>query len=137
MADLYTVPLDTPISKLEASQAFKGLTNKERLYCHYLSRAAWEGGYICLLQTSPESVPLFLLLQELFNRQSVSSLRAVVKDSFTDEEFKVTKSRLGNTLINFCLSVHRAFWCTLVLCLLTWATIRASGTPNSSHLLAR
>ncbi|XP_064403750.1 dipeptidyl peptidase 3-like [Halichondria panicea] len=88
MADLYTVPLDTPISKLEASQAFKGLTNKERLYCHYLSRAAWEGGYICLLQTSPESVPLFLLLQELFNRQSVSSLRAVVKDSFTDEEFK-------------------------------------------------
>ena len=90
MADLYTVPLDTPISKLEAGQAFKGLTNKERLYCHYLSRAAWEGSYICLLQTSPESVPLFLLLRELFNRQTVSSLRAAVKDSFTDEEFKVT-----------------------------------------------
>ncbi len=116
MADLYTVPLDTPISKLEASQAFKGLTNKERLYCHYLSRAAWEGGYICLLQTSPESVPLFLLLQELFNRQSVSSLRAVVKDSFTDEEFKVTKSRLGDTydkFLSFCPQGFLVYACAV------------------------
>ena len=88
-SSLYTIPLDTPISCLEASQAFKGLTEKEKLYCHYLSRAAWEGGYICLLQTSPESVPLFLLLQELFRRQSVSSLREAVKDSFSDDEFKV------------------------------------------------
>ncbi len=90
MADsLYTIPLDTPISKLEASQAFKGLTPKEKLYCHFLSRASWAGSYICLFQTSPESVPLFLLLQELFKRQSVSSLRDAVKDSFTDDEFKV------------------------------------------------
>lgn len=88
-AGLYTVPLDTPISKLDASQAFQGLTTKEKLYCHYLSKAAWAGGYICLFQTSPESVPLFLLLQELFKRQSVSSLREAVRDTFTDDEFKV------------------------------------------------
>lgn len=90
-ADLlnYTIALDSPISRLEASQAFKGLTDKEKLYCHYLSRAAWEGGTICLLQTSPESVPLFLLLQELFSRQSIASLRDAVKESFTDDEFKV------------------------------------------------
>lgn len=90
-ADLlsYTIPLDSPISRLEATQAFKGLTDRERLYCHYLSRAAWEGGQICLLQTSPESPPLFLLLREVFSRQSVVSLREAVKESFTDDEFKV------------------------------------------------
>lgn len=85
----FTIPLDTPISRLEAGQSFKGLTNKEKLYCHYLSRAAWEGSHICLLQTSPESVPVFVLLRELFSRQSIPSLREATKASLSDDEFKV------------------------------------------------
>ena len=100
----YTIPLDSPISRLEANQAFKGLTDKERLYCHYLSRAAWEGGTICLLQTSPESTPLFLLLRELFSRQSVASLREAVRHEFTDDEFKVCRHDVINPLlINYTL----------------------------------
>ena len=89
-ADLsaFTIPLDTPISKLDAAQAFNGLDKKEKLYCHYLSRASWEGGYICLFQTSPESVPSFLLLRELFTRQSASSLGKAVEGKVKDDEFK-------------------------------------------------
>lgn len=88
----YTIPLDTPVSRLDASQAFKGLSTKEKLYCHYLCRAAWEGSSICLLQTSPESVPVYLLLKELFSRESVTSLReATSKQSVSDDQFKVRR----------------------------------------------
>ena len=90
----FTVPLDTPISKLDALQSFNGLDKKERLYCHFLSRACWEGSYICLLQTSPESVPAYLLLREIFSRQSVASLRKAVEGKVTDDEFKVSNYSL-------------------------------------------
>lgn len=85
----FTVPLDTPICKLDATQSFNGLEKKEKLYCHYLSRAAWEGAYICLLQTSPESVPIFQLVREVLARQSVSSLQKATQDSVSEDEFKV------------------------------------------------
>ena len=89
-ADLssYTLPLNTPLSCLQAEEAFNGLSDKEKLYCHFLSRAAWEGAPICLLQTSPESVPIFLLLKELFSRQSPSSLREAVGGVVSEEEFQ-------------------------------------------------
>lgn len=85
----YTIPLDTPISALEAEEAFNGLNDDEKLYCHFLSRGSWEGAPICLLQTSPESVPLFMLLRQLFTRQSVASLRTAVATSLSDDEFQV------------------------------------------------
>lgn len=85
----FITPLDTPISRLEACKSFNGLDSKERLYCHYLSRASWEGSYICLLQTSPESAPAFLFLRELFSRQSVTSLQTSCGATASDEEFKV------------------------------------------------
>ena len=85
----FIISLDTPISKLEARDAFDGLTEREKLYCHFLARAAWEGGVICLLQTSPESVPIFLLLRELFSRQDPGALRQAVANSVSEEEFKV------------------------------------------------
>ncbi len=93
----HTIPLDTLISGLDASQSFQGLTEKEKLYCHYLSRAAWEGSYICLLQTSPESVPIFVLLRELFSKQSIQSLQEAVKDVLTENEFKVAN---GSTIFS-------------------------------------
>ena len=52
---LYKIPSDTPVNKLDCSQAFKGLTDQEKRYAHHFSRAGWEGALICLLQTSPES----------------------------------------------------------------------------------
>lgn len=91
----YTVPLDTPISTLDAEEAFNGLTDDEKHYCHFLSRASWEGASICLFQTSPESVPLFLLLRQLFSRQSVASLKTAVENSLSDEEFKVSVCHLN------------------------------------------
>lgn len=86
----YTIPLDTPVSALDAEEAFNGLSGDEKHYCHFLSRGSLEGAPICLLQTSPESVPLFLLLRQLFSRQSVASLKAAVGSNLSEDEFKVS-----------------------------------------------
>lgn len=85
----FTVPPDTPISRLDAGKSFNGLDRKEQLYCHYLARASWEGSSICLLQTSPESVPIFLLLRELFSRQTVSSLKTASESTVNEDEYQV------------------------------------------------
>ena len=54
---VHTIPLDTPVVRLEASAAFEMLTPTERAYAHALGKADWEGAKICLLQCSAESVP--------------------------------------------------------------------------------
>ena len=85
----FVISTDSPINKLECREAFQGLTDREKYYSHYLSRAGWDGGLICLLQTSPESAPIFLLLKEVFSRQSVDSLRDATRESVREPEFQV------------------------------------------------
>lgn len=89
MADSFTLSPDTPITRLQAREAFEGLSEKERRYCHYLSRASWEGSLACLLQTSAEAAPAFLLLKALFSAQSPADLRQAVAGSVSEEEFQV------------------------------------------------
>ena len=88
---LYLIPLDTPVNKLDCTEAFKGLTDKEKLYAHHFGRACWEGGLICLLQTSPESPGIFLLLGELFRGQSLEGLKELASGcGLSDDEYKVS-----------------------------------------------
>ena len=46
----FIIPNDTPVILLKCDKAFGNLTEKEKLYAHYLSRADWYGSLICLLQ---------------------------------------------------------------------------------------
>lgn len=89
MAETVVSP-DTPVSKLECKVAFENLSNNEKLYAHYLSRASFEGGLVVLLQTSPESVPIFLLLQATFGGQSMQALKDASQS--TEEEWKVCQT---------------------------------------------
>ncbi len=139
---LFTVPLDTPICCLDASKSFLCLTNEEKLYCHYLSRACWEGGYICLLQTSPESVPIFVLLRELFSKQTVSSLREAAKGVVNDDEFKVSYFLYYFTVWLICVLLEhfhpcRVFCSMLVQSSVTWGITRALVTQKLSQALIR
>jgi dipeptidyl-peptidase-3 len=85
---LYIIPNDTPISKLDCTEAFNGLTDKEKLYAHHFGRASWEGALICLLQCSPESPGIFLLLQRVLGEETLSSLRqSALTCGLTDDEF--------------------------------------------------
>ena len=54
-----------PIHQLSVRNAFDGLTVKEKLYAHYMSKAAWSGARIILRQVSPEANDVFDLIMEL------------------------------------------------------------------------
>ncbi|XP_030638508.1 dipeptidyl peptidase 3 [Chanos chanos] len=73
----YYLPNDIGISALDCGEAFKLLSPKEKLYAHYLSRAAWYGGLVVLLQTSPESANIYVLLQRMFRKQPPAQLESV------------------------------------------------------------
>lgn len=50
MMSEYIIPDEQPVDLLKCQEAFNGLTNKEKLYAHYLSKASWFGSLIVLFQ---------------------------------------------------------------------------------------
>lgn len=90
---LYTLPNNQPVVYLECTKAFDALTDREKLYAHYLSQAAWNGSLITFIQTSPESPLLFALLHQVFLAESIESLKTssltagVSEDEFTVRVF--------------------------------------------------
>ncbi|KAL8855986.1 MAG: hypothetical protein Q9178_007356 [Gyalolechia marmorata] len=54
-----------PIHALRVRGPFSGLTDREKLYAHYLAKAAWSGTRIILRQVSPESNTIFDFILEL------------------------------------------------------------------------
>ncbi|KAB0803489.1 hypothetical protein PPYR_00459 [Photinus pyralis] len=83
----FLLPLDQPIVCLDVSTAFAQLSKSEKFYAHHLSKACWTGGFVTLLQTSPESGPVFVLLHKLFSAQDPSEIRASASaHGFTDAE---------------------------------------------------
>ncbi|CAL8091794.1 unnamed protein product [Orchesella dallaii] len=86
----YILQLDTPVLDLDCSEAFNGLTEKEKLYAYYLSQASWVGGLIVNVQTSSESPALFCLLHDLFKSNGVEGLKtvAVGECEFSEDEWK-------------------------------------------------
>ncbi|XP_046992129.1 dipeptidyl peptidase 3 isoform X1 [Schistocerca americana] len=86
----FILPNDQPVVELDCTSAFKDLTENEKLYAHFLSQASWNGGLIVLLQTSPESPLIFILLHKLFLGQPLTELRKVAmgEGGLTEEEYK-------------------------------------------------
>ena len=71
----YTIANDQPVVALDARTAFEKLTEREQLYAHYIARASFYGGLICLLQTSPESPGIFRLIHRINVAQPIDELR--------------------------------------------------------------
>uniref|UniRef100_A0A8D0L5Z5 Dipeptidyl peptidase 3 n=1 Tax=Sphenodon punctatus TaxID=8508 RepID=A0A8D0L5Z5_SPHPU len=86
----YVLPNDIGIAPLDCEEAFRLLSVEERLYAHYLSRACWYGGLVVLLQTSPESPAIYVLLSRLFRAQDPARLGKLAQElGLSDEEYKV------------------------------------------------
>jgi hypothetical protein len=60
------IDLDTRVQNLEYAQAFSHLTDKEKNYAYYLSKASWAGVKILLHQICYEAAPLFVIFQAYF-----------------------------------------------------------------------
>ncbi|XP_067877507.1 dipeptidyl peptidase 3 [Heterodontus francisci] len=85
----YVLPNDIGISLLDCQDAFRLLSKGEKMYAHYISRASWYGGLVVLLQTSPESPAIYVLLQKLFRAQPLSELQeAATAVGMTSEEYQ-------------------------------------------------
>ncbi|XP_051956429.1 dipeptidyl peptidase 3 [Xyrauchen texanus] len=77
MDSQYYLPNDIGVTALDCREAFNLLSPKEQLYAHYLSQASWYGGLAVLIQTSPESANIYVLLQKMFRKQAPAQLEAV------------------------------------------------------------
>ncbi|CAB3410611.1 unnamed protein product [Caenorhabditis bovis] len=85
---LYVIPNDSPVCELDATEAFKNLTNVERKYAHYLAKASFDGALTVFLQVSPESPAIFYVLYKLFKSDTIENIKSIALGvGFTDDEW--------------------------------------------------
>ena len=58
--------INCPIMALNFKETFEQLTDDEKTYTYYLSKACWAGAPIVLFQKSYESPALFIIFQKFF-----------------------------------------------------------------------
>lgn len=88
-ASHFVLPNNVGFSILDCKEAFALLSQDEKLYAHFLSRASWYGGLIVLLQTSPESPGIFVLLSKLFRAQGPEELKGMAQHlGITEQEYQ-------------------------------------------------
>ncbi|MCJ1326550.1 hypothetical protein MMC10_003215 [Thelotrema lepadinum] len=78
---------ETPhVHLLSVGARFLDLSKEEKLYAHFLSRAAWYGARIILHQTSPESNSIFDLIIRLYAHSQGDWRRLAQSNGILPEE---------------------------------------------------
>lgn len=62
----YFAEKETPYSRLEAKPYFESLSDREKHYAHYMSRASFEGTRIIIDQTNPNAMGIYDLILQVF-----------------------------------------------------------------------
>ncbi|UKZ47253.1 hypothetical protein TrVGV298_001470 [Trichoderma virens] len=82
----HTPPLGATIHQLKIKTVFDSLNKREKLYAHYLARAAWHGSRIIMRQVSPESPDIFDFIMDLFHACNGEWDTLVAQCNITPEE---------------------------------------------------
>lgn len=85
--------INCPIMALNFKETFEQLTDDEKAYTYYLSKACWAGAPIVLFQKSYESPALFIIFQKFFSSfQPFKELKKQIlqksNSTITDVEYK-------------------------------------------------
>ncbi|KAJ8104069.1 peptidase family M49-domain-containing protein [Lipomyces tetrasporus] len=80
-----------PVSSLSAKMHFEKLTEKEKLYAHYFSKAAHYGTRIVLRQVSPASEQVFDLILKFYRAVTTSSPDTPIADILTAAPFSLSE----------------------------------------------
>ncbi|CAO3622551.1 unnamed protein product [Cunninghamella blakesleeana] len=106
----YLADEKVPFSRLEAKPFFNSLSNKEKLYAHSMSRAAFEGTRIVMTQTNPNAVPIYDLILKVFSNKEgqLADIEALKqKSGVSSETFEQLLQYSGQFLGN--LSNYASF----------------------------
>lgn len=83
---VYLVSENGPVLSLDAAEAFRGLTPKEKQYAYWMARASWEGMPIVFEQLSAESPAVRDLLLRLHGKDRVDLVREATRRGVTAKE---------------------------------------------------
>ncbi|MCB9831433.1 MAG: hypothetical protein H6807_03090 [Planctomycetes bacterium] len=83
---IHTTPAEVPVLALDVGEAFAGLTEREKLYAHWMSEASWRGNLITFGQLSPESPDLLEFFLRLFSVHPVTLRKAATAAGLDDRD---------------------------------------------------
>ena len=83
------IPMLNSIRNISFKESFEQLSDEEKNYIYYLSKACWAGQPIVLFQTSYESPALFIIFQTFFSSfENFSDIKSdLLKKSITDVNY--------------------------------------------------
>lgn len=86
--------------RLDIKHVFETLPLNDKLYAHYLARAAWKGSRIIMRQTSPESEDIFDHIIQLYRSCDGEWVRLIDRCKISDDELNAFLAYAGLFLYN-------------------------------------
>jgi dipeptidyl-peptidase-3 len=85
---VHLAPEKIEVQYLDAAKAFAALTPEEKLYAHFMNRAAWEGNRITFRQVSAEAPALFDLLRGIWSKNRIELRREASRRGVPAADFE-------------------------------------------------